>query len=200
MSASSTGIMPAHEQFCDVGRGITLCYETFGDPRNPPLLLVMGLATQMVAWNAEFCELLASQGFYVIRFDNRDVGRSTHMRSNKPPSVWQLLTRSPSAASYTLADMADDAVGLLRKLGLAPAHIVGASMGGMIAQTIAVYHPEAVRSMTSIMSNTGSRIAGQPSPLMYPLLLRRPAVDRDGYLKHISYILNKIGSPGRVAQ
>src|SRR6185312_5528996 len=96
------------EQKCDVGRGITLCYETFGDPGDPPMLLVMGLGTQMIAWHEDFCRELASHGYYVVRFDNRDIGHSTHL-SGPPPTVRQLLTRSRSAARYSLADMAEDA-------------------------------------------------------------------------------------------
>src|SRR5271169_3497437 len=132
------------EQFCDVGRGITLCYETFGERSNPAALLVMGLGTQMVAWQEDFCQELAARGLYVVRYDNRDIGRSTHV-SGRPPTTAQLLTRSRRAARYTLGDMADDAAGLLRQLDLDPAHVIGASMGGMIAQTLAARHPWAVR-------------------------------------------------------
>src|SRR5882672_3174050 len=158
------------ERFCDVGRGITLCYETFGEPSNPTALLIMGLGTQMVAWNEDFCRALAARGFYVVRFDNRDVGRSTHVQG-APPTIRQLLTRSRRAAHYTLADMADDTAGLLSELELAPAHVIGASMGGMIAQTLAARDPQSVRSLVSIMSNTGSRVWGQPSLRSYAVLL-----------------------------
>src|SRR3954464_14607382 len=124
------------EQFVRVSDEIELCYETFGDPADPTALMIMGLATQMIAWPDELCEQLAGRGFHVIRFDNRDAGRSTHVRG-RPPSAWQLAVRSRKPARYTLADMADDAAGLLRALGVGPAHVVGASMGGMIAQTLA---------------------------------------------------------------
>jgi pimeloyl-ACP methyl ester carboxylesterase len=184
-----------NEQFCDVGRGITLCYETFGEASDPPALLIMGLGTQMVAWQKDFCEQLAARGFYVVRFDNRDVGRSTHM-SAPPPTVAQLLRRSRTAASYTLADMAEDSAGLLRELGLSPAHVIGASMGGMIAQTLAAREPASVRSLVSIMSNTGSRIFGQPSLRSYALLLRRAPSGRDAYIGHIEKLFAAIGSPG----
>ena len=143
------------EQFCDVGRGITLCYETFGDPSDPTALLIMGLGTQMVAWHEDFCRELAGRGLHVVRFDNRDIGRSTHL-TGRPPTIAQLLRRSRRAARYTLGDMADDAAGLLSELDLAPAHVIGASMGGMIAQTLAARHRDAVRSLVSIMSNTGN--------------------------------------------
>ncbi len=183
------------EQFCDVGRGITLCYETFGEPSDPTALLIMGLGTQMVAWQEDFCDELAAHGLHVVRFDNRDIGRSTHV-SGRPPTTAQLLTRSPRAASYTLRDMADDAAGLLAELDLAPAHVIGASMGGMIAQTLAVRHPQAVRSLTSIMSNTGSRLTGQPSLRVYPIFLRRPPAGREARIAHIERLFSVIGSPG----
>jgi pimeloyl-ACP methyl ester carboxylesterase len=183
------------EQFCDVGRGITLCYETFGEPSNPTALLIMGLGTQMVAWQEEFCGRLAARGLYVIRFDNRDIGRSTHV-SGRPPTTAQLLTRSRRAARYTLGDMADDAVGLLRELDLAPAHVIGASMGGMIAQVLAARHPRMVRSLVSIMSNTGSMRSGQPALRTYSILLRRPPHGREAYIANIERVHAVIGSPG----
>src|SRR5205807_6468018 len=113
------------EQLCDVGRGITLCYETFGERDAPPLLLVMGLGMQMIGWHEDFCEQLAGEGFLVVRFDNRDAGHSTHHRS-RPPTATQLLTRRVKPVAYTLEDMADDAAGLLRELDLAPPHVVAA--------------------------------------------------------------------------
>jgi pimeloyl-ACP methyl ester carboxylesterase len=183
------------EQFCDVGRGITLCYETFGDPSDPPALLVMGLGTQMLAWDADFCMRLAERGLHVVRFDNRDIGRSTHL-SAPPPTIAKLLRRSRAAAAYTLADMAEDAAGLLRELDLSPAHVIGASMGGMIAQTLAARHPQRVRSLVSIMSNTGSRVWGQPSLRTYAVLLRRAPAGRDAYIAHIERVFAAIGSTG----
>jgi pimeloyl-ACP methyl ester carboxylesterase len=181
------------EQFCDVGRGITLCYDTFGDPSKPAALLVMGLATQMIAWHEDFCSELSDQGLFVVRFDNRDIGRSTHVDA-RTPRVGELLMRSKRAASYTLADMADDAAALLRELELAPAHVIGASMGGMIAQTLAARHPDSVRSLVSIMSNTGRRFAGQPALRLYPTLLRRAPHEREAYLAHVERVLAAIGS------
>lgn len=184
-----------NEQFCDVGRGITLCYETFGHPDDPPALLIMGLATQMIGWNEDFCKELAARGFYVIRFDNRDVGRSTHM-SLRPPGNLQFLTRNFDDELYTLEDMAEDTVGLLDRLGLSPAHLIGASMGGMIAQEVAVRHPEAVRSLTSIMSTTGSRRHGQPSAPMYRHLLSRPPHNRDEFIERAVDVFGSVGSVG----
>jgi pimeloyl-ACP methyl ester carboxylesterase len=183
------------EQFCDVGRGVTLCYETIGNPSHPTALLVMGLGTQMVAWQEDFCAQLAAHDLHVVRFDNRDIGRSTHL-SGRPPTVAQLLRRSKRAALYTLADMAEDASQLLASLELAPAHVIGASMGGMIAQTLAARQPEQVRSLVSIMSNTGNRFSGQPSPRVYPVLLRRAPRERDAFIRHMERVFAAIGSRG----
>jgi pimeloyl-ACP methyl ester carboxylesterase len=183
------------EQFCDVGRGISLCYETFGEPSDPTALLIMGLGTQMVAWQEDFCNELAARGLHVVRFDNRDIGRSTHV-SGRPPSTAELLLRSGRAARYTLADMADDSAALLTELDLAPAHVIGASMGGMIAQTLAARHPQAVRSLVSIMSNTGSRRSGQPSLRVYPIFLRRPPRGREALIAHMERLFAVIGSSG----
>ena len=184
------------ERFCDVGRGVTLCYETFGDPSDPPLLLVMGLGMQMVGWQEDFCEELAGRGFHVVRFDNRDAGRSTHFPGHTP-SVAQLLRRRFPRTQYKLTDMAEDAAGLLRELELAPAHVVGASMGGMIAQTLAARHPESVRSLVSIMSNTGSRFSGQPVLSLYRPLLTPAPSEREAFLAHVERLFTLIGSPGR---
>jgi pimeloyl-ACP methyl ester carboxylesterase len=187
------------ERFCDVGGGMTLCYETFGDRSDPAALLIMGLGMQMVAWPEDFCRELAARDLYVVRFDNRDAGRSTHIRG-RPPMPGQILLRSVfrprRAVAYTLADMAEDAAGLLRELELAPAHLIGASMGGMIAQTVAARHPHLVRSLVSIMSSTGSRWAGQPLPRVYKPLLARPPRDRDGFMAHGERVFAAIGSPG----
>jgi pimeloyl-ACP methyl ester carboxylesterase len=183
------------EEFRDVGRGVTLCYEAFGDPDETPILLIMGLATQMIAWHEDFCTELAERGFYVVRFDNRDIGRSTHF-DFQPPTVKQMLTRRLGPEQYTLSDMAEDAAVLLRELEIAPAHVVGASMGGMIGQMLAAEHPEAVRSLTSIMSTTGSRRHGQPAFSVYRYLLRPPPRDRDGYIQRSAEIFGLVGSTG----
>lgn len=183
------------EHFTDVGRGITLCWDEFGDPADPPMLLIMGLATQMIAWDEELCSQLAGRGFHVIRFDNRDIGHSTHM-SFRPPSTGQLLRRRTVPGQYTLMDMAEDTSGLIRELGLAPTHVVGASMGGMIGQTLAAEHPELVRSLTSIMSNTGHRWRGQPSPMVFRHFLRPPPLDREGFVERAAQIFGIVGSTG----
>jgi len=182
------------ERFARVGE-IDLCYETFGDAGDPALLMIMGLGTQMIAWPDDLCRELAARGFHVIRYDNRDTGRSSRMRG-RPPGVLELLRRTPKDPAYRLEDMADDAAGLLDVLASAAAHVVGASMGGMIAQTLAIRHPERVLSLASIMSTTGARSAGQPSYRIYGALLRRPPRERDAYIAYATALFKRIGSPG----
>jgi pimeloyl-ACP methyl ester carboxylesterase len=184
------------ERFADVGDGITLCYETFGTPRDPTVLLIMGLGMQMLGWDERFCRALAARGFHVIRYDNRDAGRSTAFDDVPPPSPLELLTRRIRRPAYLVSDMARDAVGLLDALGRPDAHVVGASMGGMIAQTVAARHPEHVRSLTSIMSNTGARRSGQPTLRTYPVLLGRTVANRDEYIARSMRVFELIGSPG----
>jgi len=181
------------EEFVDVGRDITLCYERFGDPADPPILLIMGLSTQMIAWHEDFCEQLVERGFQVIRFDNRDIGRSTHLKF-PPPTVGQMIRRRFRPEQYTLSDMADDTAGLIEALHLGPVHAVGVSMGGMIAQMLAAEHPELVRSLTSMLSTTGSRLHGQPHHSILRYLLRPPPRDREGYVERSAEIFGLIGS------
>jgi pimeloyl-ACP methyl ester carboxylesterase len=181
------------EQFARVGE-LELCYQTFGADGDPALLMVMGLGTQMVMWDDALCETLADRGLRVIRFDNRDIGRSTILRDRGVPTMRQTVLRDRRAAPYSLEDMAADAVGLLDVIGVESAHVVGASMGGMIAQLIAIHHPSRVRSLVSIMSTTGSRRVGLPRPGMIPLLLRRSRPDREGYVSDMVGTLRAIGS------
>jgi pimeloyl-ACP methyl ester carboxylesterase len=183
------------EQFADVGRGITLCYETFGDPADPPLLLIMGLGTQMLGWHEDWCAELASRGFHVIRYDNRDNGRSTHVHG-RPPTLAQLVHHRFGPDQYRLTDLAADAAGLIDALGVGPVHAVGASMGGMIAQTLAAEHPERVRSLVSIMSTTGHRFKGQPAFGVYPTFVQRPEHDREAYAERAVRLFAMVGSPG----
>ena len=183
------------ESFCRVGE-IELCYETFGDPADPAMLLIMGLGTQMLGWQAEFCEQLAARGFHVVRYDNRDIGRSTILEDYPAPTLGQLIRRDKRAAAYTLADLAADGVGLLDHLGIERAHLVGASMGAMIAQLIAARRPERVLSLVSIMSNTGSRFSGQPAPSTYRLFLRPLARERKAYIEQAAELFDHIGSRG----
>jgi pimeloyl-ACP methyl ester carboxylesterase len=183
------------ERFIEVGEGITLCYDEFGDPGDTPLLLIMGLATQMIAWHDDFCGELAGRGFRVVRFDNRDIGRSTHM-GFRPATPGQMLRRRVPREQYTLSDMAGDTARLLEGLDMAPAHVVGVSMGGMIGQMLAVEHPQLVRSLTSIMSTTGNRWRGQPAPSVMRHLLRPPPTDRKGMVEHATKIFGMVGSTG----
>ena len=143
--------------------GIEIAYETFGAPGGRPLLLVMGIGSQMLWWHPELCAALAAEDFFVVRYDNRDVGLSTHLHDAPPPNLHAAMNGDFSSASYRLEDMADDAVGLLDALGLDRAHVVGASLGGMIAQTMAIMRPERVHSLTSIMSTPGIGI-GSSTP------------------------------------
>jgi len=182
------------EQLADVG-DVTLCYETFGDPADAPLLLIMGLATQMIAWDDDFCRELAGRGFFVIRFDNRDIGRSSHI-DGPVPTPRELITRRIRRPAYTLDTMADDTAALLDALGIASVHVVGASMGGMIAQTLAVRHPGKVRSLVSIMSNTGNRWRGQPAPRVFPMLLAKPPRTKEESIARIVKVFRVVGSPG----
>jgi pimeloyl-ACP methyl ester carboxylesterase len=181
------------EQYARVGE-LDLCYETFGVRAMPPLLLIMGLGSQMVLWEDAFCERLAEQGFWVIRFDNRDVGRSTFLRDAPIPTRMQLVRRDPRGAAYTLADMADDAAGLLDWLEIEAAHVVGISMGGMIAQLVAIRHRERVLSLVSIMSTTGNRRVGLTHPLLLRRLLQRRPTDHDGYVRDFIAGYRDIGS------
>lgn len=168
--------------------GIELCYDTIGDPADEPLLLVMGFTAQLTAWDDGFCRLLAGGGRYVIRFDNRDCGLSTHLDGVTVdlPAVLAAWEQGapPPPVPYTLSDFSDDAFGLLDHLGIERAHIVGASMGGMIVQTMAIEHPERVRSMTSIMSTTGELDYYKWAPETRAALSTPPPTDRAGYVEH----------------
>ena len=159
---------------------LELVYETFGDPRDPAVLLIMGLGSQMIYWPEELCERLAAQRF-VIRFDNRDAGRSTVLAAHGQPDV-RAVAGGAAEAPYLLAHMAADAVGLLDALGAERAHVVGASMGGMIAQRVAIDHPERALSLASIMSTTGDPAVGRPTPAALEILMSAAPTDRAGYL------------------
>jgi methylmalonyl-CoA mutase N-terminal domain/subunit len=174
---------------------IELAYETFGREADPPLLLIMGLATQMLGWPDEFCAGLADTGHYVIRFDNRDIGLSTHLDDAPPVDIAAVLSGDLSSAAYTISDMARDATGLLDALALDSAHIVGASMGGMIAQAMAIEYPHRVRSLTSIMSTTGNPAVGQPTPKATAALLAPRPPDREGTIERVVANYRVIGSP-----
>jgi pimeloyl-ACP methyl ester carboxylesterase len=175
--------------------GIEIAYETIGDPSNPALLLVMGLGTQLIHWDLELCERFAERGFHVIRFDNRDSGRSTYVDA-PVPDVRRAMAGLRIDAPYLLDDMAEDAFGLLDHLGIEAAHVAGASMGGMIAQTMAIRRPERVLSLTSIMSTTGERRAGRPKLRVWGVLLRRAPRDKDAAVEYFVRVFRMIGSKG----
>jgi pimeloyl-ACP methyl ester carboxylesterase len=183
------------EQIVDVGRGVRLCYERLGSPSDPPLLLIMGLGQQLLAWSDEFCSALIDRGFQPIRFDNRDVGRSTHW-AMRPPGMAQLVTRRFDPEQYDLGDMAADTAALLDALELSPAHVVGVSMGGMLGQTLAARYPEHVRTLVSIMSSTGARRAGWAAPSTLRLMFHAPPADRDQAADRAAVMFRHIGSRG----
>jgi pimeloyl-ACP methyl ester carboxylesterase len=167
--------------------GIDLVYDSFGERGDPPLLLIMGLASQMLAWDDEFCAMLAKRGFWVVRFDNRDIGLSTKCSEAGVPDIAAMFGRAlrgePVTAPYTLRDMADDTVGLLDVLGIASAHVVGASMGGAIAQLVAAHYPSRVRTLTSIMATSGAPGLPPPTPEAMAVLLTPTPTDRDAYIE-----------------
>jgi pimeloyl-ACP methyl ester carboxylesterase len=183
------------ERLVDVGGSIRLCCEGFGDPADPPLVLIMGLGRQLVAWPQALCERLSERGYHVVRFDNRDIGRSTHV-STLAPTTAQLITRRFDPDQYTLADMARDTAGLIDALGLRPAHVVGVSMGGMIGQTLAARHPQHVRSLVSIMSTTGRAGVGWAAPSTLAMMFRSPPRDREQALARAAAMWRHIGSHG----
>ena len=184
------------ELFAPVGPGVELCYQTFGDPDAEPLLLVMGLGGPMTWWDPELCRMLAARGFYVIRYDNRDTGHSSRMAGRVGrATLVRAFVGAPVRAPYGIADLARDAVGLLDHLGLASAHVVGVSMGGMIAQTIALDAPSRVRSLTSIMSTTGKRTVGWQHPALLPTLLSGKGTSREEYVAGAVAMARLIGSP-----
>ena len=175
--------------------GIEIVYETIGDRSNPPLLLVMGLGMHLIHWDLELCELLAQRGFYVIRFDNRDSGRSTKIDA-PVPDIRRAMIGLRVDAPYVLDDMADDAFALLDHLGIDAAHVVGASMGGMIAQAMAIRRPERVLSLTSIMSTTGERRVGRPKLRMWGLLMGSAPRNKQAYVERFVKVFRLIGSKG----
>jgi pimeloyl-ACP methyl ester carboxylesterase len=176
--------------------GIEIEYETFGDPTDPAILLVMGLGIQLLGWQEEFCQMLVDRGFFVIRFDNRDSGKSTSMKG-RPIKLPELVTRRVKKPPYTLGEMADDAAGLLDHLGIDKAHVVGASMGGMIAQHVAMRYPRRVLSLTSIMASTGGRLVGQPRMAVIPLFLSKPSGGKEDYVERAVKLFRAVGSKRR---
>jgi pimeloyl-ACP methyl ester carboxylesterase len=176
--------------------GIEITYEAFGSERDPVMLMIMGLGIQMLGWDEELCRMLAGRGFRVVRFDNRDVGRSTKIEGGPRPDWGALMAGDASSASYTLSEMADDAMGLLDHLGAEVAHLVGASQGGMIAQVISIRESERVLSLSSIMSTTGNRAVGQPHPEGLAALFSPPAPNPEAMAEWAVANWRTIGSPG----
>ncbi len=176
---SAEHVRHERERLAPVG-DVDLCYDMFGDPELPPVLLIMGLGFQLIHWPEDFCRQLAAEGFRVVRFDNRDAGRSTHLPGRR----------------YTLEDMADDAVGLLDALGVESAHVAGASLGGMIGQTIAIRHPDRVRSLASLMSTTGRRGVGRTSPRVLRHAFGRPPRTEEAAVERRVRVFSTIGSTG----
>lgn len=175
---------------------IDIAYERMGDPKGPPVLLVMGLGAQMIQWPDGLCDELVARGLHVIRFDNRDVGESTHMHAAPMPNYFAAVSGDYSSVSYRLSDMANDAVGLLDALGVECPHVVGASMGGYIAQTMAIDHPQRVKSLTLIMTSTGNRRVGQPHPEAMQVFTGPTPTNRAEAIERQLFAYKLLGSPG----
>jgi pimeloyl-ACP methyl ester carboxylesterase len=178
---------------------ISIEYETFGNPSSPPILLIIGLGGQLIYWDEEFCRHLAEAGRYVIRFDNRDAGLSTKFQDAGVPEITDVIGKLMSGRKvtppYTIEDMADDAVGLLDALKIEKAHICGMSMGGMIAQSIAIRYPGRVLSLISIYSTTGNPHLPQPKPEVMELLFSTPPQEREPFIQYELDIFRKITGP-----
>jgi len=193
---SEHDVAVSEELFAPVADGVELCYQTFGDPGDEPVLLVMGLGGPMTWWDPELCAMLAERGCFVIRFDNRDTGRSTKVKGRVTRAgLVRAFAGRPVRPPYTLADMAEDGFGLLDHLGIESAHVVGVSMGGMIAQNMAILRPERVRSLTSIMSTTGKRTVGWQHPRLLPMLIAPRGRGREAYAEASVKMGALIGSP-----
>ena len=184
------------EMTVSVTGGIEICYETFGNDADPAILMVMGLSAPMGWWSTELCEAIASRGYRVIRFDNRDTGGSTKVRDHRVgrSDIVRTFLGERRRAAYTISDLAGDAFALLDALEIKRAHIVGASMGGMIAQTMAIECPERVASLTSMMSTTGRRTVGWQHPKLLPTLLARATPTRGAYVQRSIHMQELIGS------
>jgi pimeloyl-ACP methyl ester carboxylesterase len=175
---------------------IQIEYETLGDPKTPPLLLIAGFGDQLIIWDTELCEQLAQRGHYVIRFDNRDVGLSTKLEEAGIPDIGAMLRGEAINAPYKIEDMADDAVGLLDALGIEKAHICGMSMGGMIAQAAVINHPQRVLSLISICSTTGNPELWPPTEEAMKIFLTRPPEGREANIEHNVKVFRTIAGPG----
>ena len=198
-AADLAAVAMSEEQRTTTGDGLGICYQTFGDPSGAPLLLVIGLGGPMTWWPEELCRRFAVEGYFVIRYDNRDTGRSDRFteghRVRRLDLVKAFLGRRASAP-YSLSDMARDGLAVLDAVGVDRAHLCGVSMGGMIAQTLAIEHPDRVLSLTSVMSSTGHRFTGWQDPRLLPHLLGRAGRTREEYVERSAKFSGIIGSPG----
>jgi pimeloyl-ACP methyl ester carboxylesterase len=186
---------PDMEKMVAVG-DVELCYDVLGSLDEPVVMLVAGLGRSLVGWDDGFCQRLVDEGFGVVRFDNRDAGLSSRIAGAPPFDLAAARRGGRDAVAYTLDDMAGDVVGLLDVLGVDSAHLAGSSMGGMIIQTVAIHHPSRVRSLCSIMSTTGARDAGQPTPEAMAVLMQRPSGDKEEYVTTQLANYQVIGSRG----
>ncbi len=175
--------------------GLEFEYDVIGRDGDPVMLMIMGLGAQMIAWDEDLCAQLAAGGYRVVRFDNRDVGLSTKLHDAGTPHLGEVVT-GEAAPPYALDDMADDAAGLLDALEVEAAHVVGASMGGMIAQLMAIRHPDRVLSLTSIMSTSGSPDVSPPTPDALQVLMQVPPEDREGRIEHAVGVSRTLAGPG----
>ena len=194
-----TAVQHSEPAFAHVN-GVSLCYDTFGDRKDSPLLLIMGLGAQMIAWDPAFCSQLAEQGHFVVRFDNRDIGLSSKLTTAGIPDIQALVMATmqgkPVTAPYTLDDMAADTGALIDALELGPTHVVGASMGGMIAQQLAVKQPAKVRTLTSIMSSTGNPNLPPAKPEALAALMTPAPAELDAFLANYQKVWNVLRGPG----
>ncbi len=194
---TSAPVAVSPELFAPVSTGVELCYRTYGDPADEPMLLLMGLGSPLTWWDLELCSMLAGRGYFVITPDNRDVGRSTKVGGRVTRGMLvRAFAGARVRAPYSMSDLARDEFGLLDHLGIERAHVVGVSMGGMIAQTMAIQDPGRVRSLTSIMSTTGKRTVGWQHPRLFPALLRPLRPGRTAYAASSVEMWRLIGSPG----
>jgi pimeloyl-ACP methyl ester carboxylesterase len=176
--------------------GLELEYATFGRESDPPFVLITGFAQQLIVWDPSFCQQLASRGFHVVVFDNRDVGLSTKIESAPRPRMDAIFSGDRSTVAYGIHDMADDTAGLIEGLGFGAAHVVGVSMGGMIAQSLTIRHPARVKSLVSIMSTTGDRRVGGSTPEAQALVVSRAPTEREANIEHAVRSWHILRSPG----
>lgn len=190
------GVAVSEEMFAPVSPEVEICYQTFGSVEDDPLLLVMGLGGPMIWWDDAFCIRLAEAGFHVIRYDNRDTGRSSRIAQRATRAqLAKAFSTGRGRAPYSMSDLAGDGLALLDHLGLEAAHVAGISMGGMIAQTMAIEAPARVLSLTSIMSTTGRRTVGWQSPELLPTLIAPRRGGKEAYVATNALVWSLIGSP-----